>query len=192
MSVRRRQGLPLHSPAASSHWRVTASPARSSGLRVVDDVGQELVEQRLSASRWHNVAAALERGGWQPDEDTEGAARTFPPGCEPTDAAFEVLATLTVAGAPRRGPGLTAVDAKAVGARRLRSTAPPDRPDVRWSTRLTRQSKSSISSQSGDRWQVRAGPATAVDGVGKGGAARSPVAPLVAPPQHRLDGQQAR
>jgi hypothetical protein len=58
------------------------------------------------------VAAALERRGWQPDEDREGATRTFPPGSEPTDAAFEVLAALTAAGAPAGVRAVTAVDAK--------------------------------------------------------------------------------
>jgi hypothetical protein len=64
----------------------------------------------LTPSRWHNVAAALNTRGWQPDEDDEGATRTFPPGSEPTDAAFEVLATLTAAGAPAGVRQVTAFD----------------------------------------------------------------------------------
>jgi hypothetical protein len=64
----------------------------------------------LSPSRWHNVAGVLNTRGWQPDEDAEGATRTFPPGSEPTDAAFEALATLSAAGAPAGIRQVTAFD----------------------------------------------------------------------------------
>lgn len=66
----------------------------------------------LSASRWHNAAEALARRGWQLDEDQEGATIRFPPGAEPTDAAFEALAAATVAGAPASVRTMTAVDAR--------------------------------------------------------------------------------
>jgi hypothetical protein len=54
----------------------------------------------LTLSRLRNVAEALTRRGWQLDEDGEGATLRQPPGTSATDAAFEVLAVLTVAGAP--------------------------------------------------------------------------------------------
>jgi hypothetical protein len=55
----------------------------------------------LSASRWHNVERELAaRGGWDPDDDGEGVTRRFPPGTEATAVAFELLAALTLAGAP--------------------------------------------------------------------------------------------
>jgi hypothetical protein len=54
----------------------------------------------LSMSRLRNVAEALGRRGWQADEDGEGATLRQPPGTTATDVAFEVLAVLTIAGAP--------------------------------------------------------------------------------------------
>ena len=54
----------------------------------------------LSMSRLRNVADALQRRGWQLDEDGEGATLRQPPGTPATDTAFELLAVLTVAGAP--------------------------------------------------------------------------------------------
>jgi hypothetical protein len=54
----------------------------------------------LTASRLHNVAGALADRGWQLDEDGEGATLRHPPGTDATTIAFEVLAVLTLAGAP--------------------------------------------------------------------------------------------
>lgn len=54
----------------------------------------------LSASRLRNVADALDRRGWQLDEDREGATLRQPPGTPATDTAFEVLAVLGLGGAP--------------------------------------------------------------------------------------------
>ncbi len=65
----------------------------------------------LSMSRLRNVADALHRRGWQLDEDGEGATLRQPPGTPATDVAFEVLAALTVAGAPSDPRTATAVDA---------------------------------------------------------------------------------
>lgn len=65
----------------------------------------------LSLSRLRNVADALQRRGWQLDEDGEGATLRQPPGTPSTDVAFEALAVLTVAGAPataRRAHGTDA------------------------------------------------------------------------------------
>jgi len=63
----------------------------------------------LSASRLRNVADALDARGWQLDEDREGATLRQPPGTTATDVAFEILAALGVAGAPR---GTRSVEAR--------------------------------------------------------------------------------
>ena len=65
----------------------------------------------LSLSRLRNVADALHRRGWQLDEDGEGATLRQPPGTPATDTAFELLAVLTVAGAPDSPRRLTGRDA---------------------------------------------------------------------------------
>jgi len=65
----------------------------------------------LRPSRLHNVSSALDRRRWQLDEDGEGATFRLPPGTDPTDTAFEVLAVLTVAGAPAVQRLVAAVDA---------------------------------------------------------------------------------
>jgi len=82
---------------------VTAKPGGSSVLVV--RYGE------LSMSRLRNVADALSRRGWQLDEDGEGATLRQPPGTPATDVAFEVLAVLTVAGAPTSVRTVRAVDA---------------------------------------------------------------------------------
>jgi hypothetical protein len=55
----------------------------------------------LTASRLHNVAAALEERGWLLDDDGEGATQRFPPGTEAATIAFELLAVAVLGGAPR-------------------------------------------------------------------------------------------
>lgn len=65
----------------------------------------------LSVSRLRNVADALDARGWQLDEDREGATLRQPPGTTATDVAFEVLAALGVAGAPRGARAIEARDA---------------------------------------------------------------------------------
>jgi len=65
----------------------------------------------LTLSRLRNVAEALTRRGWQLDEDGEGATLRLAPGSPATDVAFEVLAVLTVAGAPTTPRTATAADA---------------------------------------------------------------------------------
>lgn len=54
----------------------------------------------LTRSRANNVSAALVERGWQIDEDGDGASLRYPSGVEATSIAFDVLATLTLAGAP--------------------------------------------------------------------------------------------
>jgi hypothetical protein len=85
---------------------LTAKPGGSSVLVV--RYGQ------LTVSRLRNVADALGRRGWQLDEDGEGATLRQPPGTPATDVAFEVLAALTVAGAPTTPRAASAVDAAGV------------------------------------------------------------------------------
>lgn len=69
----------------------------------------------LTVSRTRNVAAALHRRGWQLDEDRQGATLRQAPGTTATDVAFEVLAALTVAGAPHGTRMMTATDATGTG-----------------------------------------------------------------------------
>ena len=59
-----------------------------------------------------NIAGALEKRGWDLDEDAEGATIRFPPGTEATSAAFEVLAAATLSGAPTDERTVTAVDGR--------------------------------------------------------------------------------
>ena len=54
----------------------------------------------LTRSRANNVSRALLDQGWQLDEDEDGASRRFPSGIEATTVAFDLLAALTLAGAP--------------------------------------------------------------------------------------------
>lgn len=65
----------------------------------------------LGRSRWNNLADALEQRGWQLDDDGEGSTRRYPPGSQPSDAAFEALAAVTLSGAPSDVRAVTAVDA---------------------------------------------------------------------------------
>ena len=93
----------IDAPAGWHRVVVTAKPGGSSVLVV--RYGE------LSLSRLRNVAEALQRRGWQLDEDGEGATLRQPPGTPTTDIAFEVLAVLGVAGAPTTPRAVTAVDA---------------------------------------------------------------------------------
>lgn len=93
--------------AAPPGWQRLVVTARSSGHLVL---GVRYSE--LSRSRWNNVAGALEKRGWDLDEDVEGATRRYPPGTEATTAAFEVLAAATLAGAPADERQVTAVDGR--------------------------------------------------------------------------------
>jgi hypothetical protein len=89
--------------AAPDGWHRTVVTARPSGHVVL---GIRYLE--LSTSRWHNVSGALAARGWQLDEDEDGATIRFPPGTDPTDAAFELLAVVPIAGAPPTARPITA------------------------------------------------------------------------------------
>ena len=64
----------------------------------------------LSKSRTNNVAEALDRRGWQLDEDGEGATHRHPPGTDAMTVAFEVLTMVGAAGAPKTTRRITAAD----------------------------------------------------------------------------------
>ena len=92
--------------AAPEGWHQVVLTAKPGGSSVV------VVRYfDLTLSRLRNVAEALTRRGWQLDEDGEGATLRQPPGTTATDAAFEVLAVLTVAGAPTTPRTATGSDA---------------------------------------------------------------------------------
>jgi len=91
--------------AAPDGWHQVVVTARHSGHVVIG-----VRYSDLSRSRWHNISGALERREWDLDDDEDGATKRFPPGTEATMAAFEVLAAITVAGAPVDQREVTAVD----------------------------------------------------------------------------------
>ena len=93
----------VHAPDG---WQRVVVTARSSGHVVLSVRYAE-----LTPSRWNNVAEAFARQEWDLDDDGAGVTRRFPPGSEPTSAAFELLAAATVAGAPAGRREVTAVDA---------------------------------------------------------------------------------
>lgn len=92
--------------SAPPGWQRIVVSARPSGHVVVGTRYSD-----LGRSRWNNLADALERRGWQLDEDGEGATRRYPPGTPASDAAFEALAAVTLAGAPGDVRTVTATDA---------------------------------------------------------------------------------
>jgi len=92
--------------SAPDGWHEVVVGARGSGHVVL---GVRYTE--LSTSRRHNVSRALAQRQWQLDEDHDGVTFRFPPGTDPTTAAFEVLAALTSSGAPNAPRQVTAVDA---------------------------------------------------------------------------------
>lgn len=65
----------------------------------------------LTKSRTNNVAEALDRRGWQLDEDGGGATHRHPPGTDAMTIAFEALTLIGAAGAPRTQRRVTAVGA---------------------------------------------------------------------------------
>jgi hypothetical protein len=96
--------MTVEAPEGWHHVVVTAKPGGSSVVVVRYGL--------LSLSRLRNVAEALDRRGWQLDEDGEGATLRQPPGTSATDVAFEVLAVLTVAGAPATARQASGRDAR--------------------------------------------------------------------------------
>ena len=81
--------------SAPEGWHRLVINAKSGGSSVL-----VIRFNELSVSRTKNVATALNKRGWQLDEDHEGATLRQAPGTTATDVAFEVLAALTVGGAP--------------------------------------------------------------------------------------------
>jgi hypothetical protein len=92
--------------SAPEGWQRVVVTGRRSGHVVLSVRYSE-----LSRSRWHNVAGALAKRGWDLDEDREGATNRIPPGTEASAAAFELLAAATLTGAPTDVRQVTAVDA---------------------------------------------------------------------------------
>jgi len=91
---------------APADWHRLVINAKSGGSSVL-----VIRFNDLSVSRTKNVATALHKRSWQLDEDREGATLRQAPGTTATDVAFEVLAALTVAGAPHGTRRMTATDA---------------------------------------------------------------------------------
>jgi hypothetical protein len=81
--------------SAPEGWHRVVATGRPSGHLVL---GVRFSE--LSTSRWHNVAEAFRQREWDQDEDHEGVTTRFPPGTEASTAAFELLAAVSVGGAP--------------------------------------------------------------------------------------------
>lgn len=65
----------------------------------------------LSKSRTNNVHEALDRRGWDLDEDGEGSTHRHPPGTDAMTVAFEVATMVGAGGAPKKPRRITAVDA---------------------------------------------------------------------------------
>lgn len=95
------------SVSAPAGWHGVVITARRSGHVVLG-----VRYGGLSSSRWNNVAEALERRGWQLDDDGAGATIRYPPGTEPTTVAFDILGVLVVSGAPADVRSVTAVDGR--------------------------------------------------------------------------------
>jgi len=93
----------VSAPAGRHHLRIVARP----GGHIVFAVRYD----ELTASRRNVIAEALDRRGWDLDEDAEGATRRYPPGTEHTTIAFDALAVLTLGGAPAEPRTITATDA---------------------------------------------------------------------------------
>jgi hypothetical protein len=92
--------------SAPSGWHRVVVTGRQSGHAVLS-----VRYSSLTTSRRHNLDDALAKRGWDLDEDNEGATYRIPPGTEPAIAAFELLAVLTLAGAPVDVRQVTATDA---------------------------------------------------------------------------------
>lgn len=68
----------------------------------------------LSTSRTNNVAEALDRRGWQLDEDGGGATHRHPPGTDAMTIAFEALTLIGAAGSPKTHRRVDAASAEGV------------------------------------------------------------------------------
>jgi hypothetical protein len=92
--------------SAPDGWHRVVVTGRRSGHTVVG-----VRYSDLTRSRWHNVGRALAERGWDLDDDEEGSTRRYPPGTEASTVGFELLAAVSVAGAPTDVRQVTAVDA---------------------------------------------------------------------------------
>lgn len=102
----RSEGDVAATVSAPEGWHRVVVTGRRSGHVVLSVRYSE-----LSRSRWHNLAAALAKRGWDLDEDSEGATHRIPPGTEASAVAFELLAAATLSGAPTDVRQVTAADA---------------------------------------------------------------------------------
>jgi hypothetical protein len=92
--------------APAGYQRVTVT-VRSSGHVVL---GVRFGD--LGRARRNNLVPALADRGWLTDEDGDGATHRIPPGTEPAEAAFELLAVVTLVGAPSGVRSVRATDAR--------------------------------------------------------------------------------
>lgn len=92
--------------AAPEGWHRVTVQAMPGGHTVL---GVRYVD--LTKSRTNNVAEALDRRGWQLDEDGQGATHRHPPGTDAMTVAFEILTVVSAAGSPKTPRKVTAVDA---------------------------------------------------------------------------------
>ena len=91
--------------SAPDGWHRLVVTARHSGHVVLG-----IRYSDLTRSRVHNLSRALHQREWDLDEDDDGVTRRYPPGTEASTAAFEIVAVLSLAGAPADIREVTAVD----------------------------------------------------------------------------------
>ena len=111
---------------ADSAATVSAPPGWHRAVMTARDSGHVVLSVRyeeLSTSRLKNVADALDRRGWQLDDDGEGSTIRFPPGTEASTPAFELLGALDPVRRPERHP-------RRDRHRRHRHPDRPPRPDL--------------------------------------------------------------
>jgi len=92
--------------SAPEGWHRVVVTGRKSGHTVLS-----LRYSELTRSRRHNVARSLTGRGWDLDEDGDGATFRVPPGTAASEAAFELLAVVSLGGSPTDVREVTAVDA---------------------------------------------------------------------------------
>ena len=93
--------------SAPDGWHRVVVTGRRSGHTVL---GVRYSE--LTRSRRHNVERALAGRSWDLDDDADGATHRFPPGTEASTVAFELLAVVSLGGAPTGFRHVTAIDAQ--------------------------------------------------------------------------------
>lgn len=95
--------------SAPEGWHQVVATARKSGHVILG-----VRFRPLTASRRQNVRKALTGRRWTIDDDHDGATVGFPPGTEPIDAAFELLAVVSLNGAPTNVRTVTAHDGRGI------------------------------------------------------------------------------